>query len=535
MDRKGLKSKLVTALVAAAIPVALGAGCVDPDTFLPPDQAGSPAGVLDGIVTYAGPLPCTEDDHIVGAALMLLFEENLLPPPEGLGTTAASLAVVGGDTLFGGLRGRLTFNPDGSRWCPDPGTPPVTVGAPWAAAPLAAGVYEVRGFYDYDGNFDPAFSIFTLPTKGDVGGGAIENAAEVLLGGAPKYRRIALGELVNEATGERRIPERGARIGGIAVTLALPLPLERPIFYPKTVYDEVLGNTDPNNVVLPADYQLPVFAPGDPAGTEQSLIRYGMAGGVKPEEIDIATAPPFELAVKSPSFFYQWQDVNGDGILSIGDDHVPDSPIIPSLLPVTIFSKLIEEGKPGATGYTPQSAPVVIMQGLTIYKDLLSTALAPTSLQDFTDELIIGLRPAVLCLDPLDRSKGAVLLVTYPTDKMGNTILTAPLATKTALQKQFNREIFIEFGCLPEGKYAMNAVYGTGQAWSVPNEAGICGPSEIPTNTGCKCGENGECGSRPIIPSQSPVLTIGPPDDPTYCETQANLPEYKHKTLCFPQ
>jgi hypothetical protein len=211
-----------------------GASCTDPPTFLPGDQAGAPAGALEGSVTYSGPLPCTEGGHVVGAAVLEVFDIRFLPPPEGLGTTATSLAAVGGDALFAGVRGRLTFNPDGSLWCPEPTAAPVTVSSDWSVAPLAGAVYEVRGFYDYDGDFDPILSVFKFPTQGDIGGGAIDNAADVLLGKPPVYRRVALGEL--QADGTYEIPELGARIGGITVTFALPLPLEPPLFYPREVF-----------------------------------------------------------------------------------------------------------------------------------------------------------------------------------------------------------------------------------------------------------------------------------------------------------
>ena len=48
---------------------------------------------------------------LLGAALMLVFNEDLLPPPEGLGTTARSLATVPGGSSDGGL---LVGEPDGS-------------------------------------------------------------------------------------------------------------------------------------------------------------------------------------------------------------------------------------------------------------------------------------------------------------------------------------------------------------------------------------------------------------------------------------
>ena len=108
-------------LLAAGLTLTLG--CDSPDVFLPFAQFGGASGVIDGTVTYSGPLPCTENQRIVGAAVLLAFDKRLLPPPEGLGTSAASLGVVSGEALFAGIRGQLTFLPADAmgkpqRWCP---------------------------------------------------------------------------------------------------------------------------------------------------------------------------------------------------------------------------------------------------------------------------------------------------------------------------------------------------------------------------------------------------------------------------------
>lgn len=501
MNTKPLVSALFLATIATA--------CGDPDQFLPPYQTGGPQGVLDGSVTYAGPLPCTEKGHILGAAVLLVFDVRLLPPPEGLGTTAASLGAVPGEILFAGVRDRLTFKPDGSRWCPAAGTPNVTVAAPWAISPLPGGVYEIRGFYDLDGNFDPVFSISNLPTKGDVGGGAIDNAADVLVGKAPIYRQIALG--APSANGSRVIPADGARVGEIAVTLALPLPLERPIFYSKEVVDGTGMNKDPNNITMPADFQLDTFTM-DPIATEKSFIELNLYAGVDPSEVDKAVASPFGLPVKNPppTLFYSRQDVNGDGVID-SNDHVPESTLVASLFPVAVFAK-----QPDGVALGNQAQPAVVLQGLTIYKNLLTTATAPTDLAEAADHVIVALRPSVLCIDPLDSNKPAVLVVTRKTDSKGNPIIADEASVKKGVSAQFHREVDIAYACLPQGKYSMNLIYGTGQAWSLPNEAGVCAPAEQPQTPTT-------CGKRAKLASQAVTLTIGPPKEAAYC-TMAPTP-----------
>lgn len=489
---------LLLGALLAALP-----GCDDVEVFVPlPDQSG-PAGVLDGTVTYAGPRPCTKDGHVVGAAIVLGFDARLLPPPEGLGTSAASIDVIPGDELFGGLGAALDRTEDGALHCPEPDAPPVTVSATWRLSPLAAGTYQIRGFYDHDGNFDPTFGIANLPTRGDVAGGAIENATEVLAGAAPRYRAITIAA---------PIPETGTRVSGIAVTLGLPLPLERPLFHVAEVLAPASGVTQsPSEVVMASDFQLETFSQADPAGTEASLLRLRLAAGVPDGEVARAAKPPLSLPVggeAAPTLTYARQDVNGDGAID-SDDHVPDSALIPALFPISVFAKQDDEEP-----LTSQAAPAVLLQGLTIYDDLLTTAtLGPEPLNEPRDSALIGVRPAALCMHPTEPQQGGVLVLSHKTDKEGHDIIAERdvAQVEEALSRQFGREIKVAFGCLPEGRYALSLIYGTGQAWTVPNEAGVCAPSETETS-------DGEiCGARPRLASQRVALVIGPPDDEAYC------------------
>jgi hypothetical protein len=419
---------------------------------------------------------------------------------------------------------------------PRQGEAPVTVSGSWAAAPLEGATYQVRGFYDYDGNFDPSFSISRLPTKGDIGGGAIDNAAEVLVGKAPVYRRVALGELASDGT-TRFIPETGAHIGGIAVTLALPLPLDTPVFYTKDVLDDTpTKNTDPLLVKMPADFQLKTFSVLDPPGTEKSFIRMSLGAGVPMPEAAAAEKSPFGLPIKTATFIYSRQDVNGDGITD-GKDHIPDSAQIPSLFPLSFFTKLNEPSaeqkalaknkESGIEVLTNQGYPVIVMQGLTLYKSLLNTALFPANVEP-QPEMLVALRPAALCIDPTNATKPAVLVVSRETDSKGNKILADEASVTAALSAQFARPVSIKYGCLPQGSYALNLIYGTGQAWTVPNEAGVCIGRELEKDPTTCCAQQGDANqaqttcsdsapTRPRLDSQRGVLIVTPPDDPAYC------------------
>ncbi len=532
-------------MLLAALALAIGA-CADPNQFLPSYQPGGPGGILGGTVTYAGPMPCTADQHVVGAAVLLAFDTRLLPPPDGLGTTATGLAAVGGDQLFGGIFDRLTFKADGSKWCPPATDPPVTVSGDFTLGALPGGEYQIRGFYDLAGTFDPVFSITKLPVAGDIAGGAIDNTAEVLVGAEPVYRRIELGTL-DPTTGVYAIPPAGSNIDGIAVTLALPLPLGLPIFYPSKVQyskhacsgTSVVARTppkaDPNDINMPSDYQLPVFNQFEPTNTQESLIVVTATGGFPASEAETASKSPFDLPVyPTPNkLTYSWQDVNGDGMLDLGADHSAASPVLPALLPLSIFSKLAVSSPPSPTDdLAAQASPAVILQGITIFKDLLTTvnwpndsptnATSPLNARQDTS-VLVGITPAVVCLDPTDFAPDAmaVLVLSHPTDCAGNPLLTSPQGTLDALKKQFGRSVVLasnnEGACLPEGRYALNLVYGTGQAWTNPNEVGVCAAAEPESADKKSC--VAAVGSRPLLASQDRLLTIGPPADASYCTT----------------
>lgn len=495
------------------------AGCTDPETFVPTAQFSGPAGAITGTLTYAGPPPCTKNGRIVGAALLLAFNKNLLPPPEGLGTSAGSLNAVPGEVLFSSIRDKLVFAADNSLRCPDSSAPPVSASATWALAPLPAGTYQVRGFYDRDGDFDPGFSIANLPSKGDIGGGAISNAAEVLTKGeAPKFTEIDVG-VIDQATGKLVIPPTGSRVDGIGVTLAQPIALERPVFYPSAVADETpAGNKDPKKVTIPSDFEFNSFPP-----TDKDFIRITMTAGVPNDEIDAAYETPFFMPVKDPaaSFFMTVEDANRDGVVD-NKDTVPESPLIPSLYPLSVFSKLV-----AGEELVGQTKPRVIMQGLTLFKGLILTSgklpkADPTDpskfivSQSFESEVLVALRPAAICVDPSDVSKPGVLVLSRKTAKNGATILADENVVKQGLQRQFGRPFNVAYGCLPQGNYAMNLVYPTGQAWTLPNEAGICAEREPESSDHKQCVSTTE--KRALLASQEAMVIVGAPKDAAYCK-----------------
>jgi hypothetical protein len=354
------------------------------------------------------------------------------------------------------------------------------------------------------------------------------------MGAAPVYRKIQLGNAVD---GGYEIPDAGADISGVSVTLALPLPLGLPIFYPAGVaYSsyECTGTTvkmvtpppgDPTKITMPADYQIPVFNAGSPMMTAGSLITIDLKAGVPSSEQDAASKPPFGLPVKNATLTLNWEDVNGDGMLDLGHDHAPASTLVPALLPLSIFSKLASS----TDDLTAQASPVVIIQGLTLYKSLVDTVnwglglSAPPNNTATDTDVFVGIAPAVLCLDPSQPNAPATLVVTHKTDCSGLPILSNNGGdTIAALKAQFHRPVNLVEACLPQGRYAMNLVYSTGQAWSVPNEAGVCQTGETESKDGASC--KGSLATRARLSSQDRVLTIGPPKDPSYCTGMHAVP-----------
>jgi hypothetical protein len=368
------------------------------------------------------------------------------------------------------------------------------------------------------------FSISNLPVKGDIGGGALENPIQAAGGAAPIYREITLGTCPAGSTvcqgasccapgsgstpnvvGPLQMPSTGARVSGVTVNLGLPLTLDRPVFYPTGIQDMYGKNKVATSVTIPADLEVKYFSgnPADVSMSEDSLVRFTFTAGVPANEKTTAAASPFFMPVENPppSFSYSLQ---ADSIPETANAAIK----VPALYPLAVFA-LLTPGNPLAG----QTQPVVVLEGLTIYKSLLDTALYPKTATMTSPTLIVGLRPSVLCIDPLGNEPG-VLLVTHETDEAtpGNPLV--PPGVTDALSAQFGRPITAKYGCLPTGDYSMNLIYGTGQAWTLPNEAGICAADE-PASPG---GPDGMmCGTRAQLTSQTAVLTVGAPGTPSYC------------------
>jgi hypothetical protein len=240
IHRSGVPRRLAGPLALFSACSMLGAAVAacdppEPDTFRSDGGAGSdPVGLMQGTVLYVGPRPQCEraedgtPTRIIGVVVLTLFEFDNPPPPAGSAASAISLLTIPSSEMFGigdcmpeaptseNLRPIMRSAPftwpeislgrdacltgtDGVRVCPSQG-------------------YQVRGFYDYDGDFNPFFGVRNQPTRGDIGGGAFVSTAV----SPPQLREIVF-EHITRAQG-------GQVIDGVAVTLGSPVITERPIF-----------------------------------------------------------------------------------------------------------------------------------------------------------------------------------------------------------------------------------------------------------------------------------------------------------------
>lgn len=484
-----------------------------------PVQGGDfpPSGNIRGTVQYTGPLPCTAAGHVVGAAIILVFGTDLLPPPEGLGTTARSFAALPGDVLFQSVQSALPSNADGSTACPPAGSPHVTVSADWSLGPLQKGQYQIRSFYDYDGGFSPILKIHNLPTKGAVGGGALSNPLEAAAGKKPVYRTIDVDPGPN-----------GVLIEGVAITLGKVLDTTRPIANVDSVVDErpMPGsskvNTDPNAVVMPVDQLLSVSptVAKNLAVADKEFVRLVLRAGTRQDEWDASVRPPLSLQAAPPySKFHLSPNRDAAGkIVAIPEK---TSPALADLFPEAIFARL---DPADTTQLTPFASPAVVVQGLVTpiggVKALLGLSNASATSVD--SELVsVALRPSALCAYPLEPSKPLLLVTPSLKALNGEDVISDLNDLKGKLATRFRRDpadIVVVEGCLPPGTYAINLVYDTGQAWTIPNEAGVCqGPLETVTSDGLRCQQQG-VPERALLPSQRSTIRIAGRQDVAYCD-----------------
>jgi hypothetical protein len=508
-------------------------------------------GVIRGTVTYFGPRPCSKDGHIVGNAIVLVFDKRNPPPPSGLATSAMNFVAVPGDVLFS----NEPRSNEHELSCPP--EDPLEASAPFAVAPLEGGEYIVAAFYDRRGRFWPTLKFRNLPEAGDLAGGYIDIADAQRNADNPIYQPIY--RTVEVGTGGV-IPDRGYVADNVPVTIGRRVPFTRPYFHPRQLDPqtgaelasaEEIGDaqTSPANPtgdpfavpIVAVQQDVRVLAP--PARpTAETLTAYQrsfpnlrLVWSVATSEFDAAVDPAGAFGFQLPAL-----PPKGLGGLLVFAQGVaiPDNPAVPALWPEVALVKLADDptrhgdpqslvvqGSPQETLITGKPpGPLVVIQGITLEGDSLARTIAgpiapgPTTAA-LRDHLTAMIRPAALCFDAKDVTSGAVLATPYlkapsaDASEPGDKDIFDAAVSKQPLVRSIQR------GCLPKGRYAISLFYPTGQAWTVPNEAGGCSPEEGGVVLGSGVGS---CAGkpRPVLLSQGSraVLEIIDARDPRTCE-----------------
>lgn len=547
--------RLSRSLFASALLVTLAGACTDPPID---EDVFPPKGIMSGTVSYMGPLPCSKGGHVVGNAILTLFNENALPPPTGLGLSAHRLVVVPGDVLFAGVAHMIPKSTTGDLECPPEGVN-VQVSAPWVIGPVDPGVYQIRAFFDYDGDWHAAFKFANMVTKGDVAGGAIANISEALTGGPVKYQGIEVGHRREDGT--YFIPEDGYLAQNVAVLLAARVPINRPYFHVSEMRVGGDANGVPPTIPLPTDDQMTMPADyrlhnADPMKVHDSLYWFRFQAGLPEAEVPAASTDPFLFRLGDP-FLVQRYDANKDGVID-NKDHITGTTLpVTALGPVISLTKLDRENDPSNLWRITQNVPRVLTSLVVTSPNMTTLALGLMGAvcsgsqtcvagKCCTDATGTDCLPDKECFDvpvPLDSIRGymrpSAVCIENAADPKSKTIIVTPHefdqqdppkpvvsdveATRNDIAEQLSRHIDgVEFvyGCLPPGKFALNVIYpSTGQAWSIPNESGICMPGENPGDM--------TCGSRDRLESQFRTVDIAPASDPAYCNSlRERLDEY---------
>ena len=303
-------------------------GTVPNDTSRADNREFPPAGVIRGAVTYQGQHPCTRLGHVVGGAILFVWNRANPPPPSGLANFPANFAVIAGDQLFA----NEPRNPGPDTYCPQAqgNNDIVTVTAPYAISPMAAGSYIITAFYDYTGNFYPLLKFRNLPELGDVGGGYVDlnalaaaqalsaantmlpkpRAANEFVNYVPTYLPIDIGIPTIVPTAAASIvptftmPGSGFLRDNIDVTIGLPLPFARPYFYATNPGRCLPSNAQPQcgasdtfsgGVCVPSGAAPTCTTPGDtlfdPADTSAQQFTPAVTHAPATKETDINQVP----------------------------------------------------------------------------------------------------------------------------------------------------------------------------------------------------------------------------------------------------
>lgn len=496
-------------------------------------------GGIRGTITYVGPRPCSKDGHVVGSAVIMVFDRRNPPPPSGVATSAVNFVAISGDRLFANVPRSV----DATLYCP-PDTETITASAPFTIAPLDPASYVVKAFYDRRGHFLPTFGFRNQPLAGDVSGGVVDPTNPVI-GSLPNFLPVDVGTPVpgdKDPIPAYQIGPNGFVADNVAVTIGSSMPFTRPYFHPdgaERAVDRVATDANPTGdplgvpvVTMTQDASVLAF-PANPTATSIAAYQASFASvrlnwGVANAEVAAATADPFVLQLPPVP-----PDGKGGLLVFASGQGIPENTAVPALWPQVAFVKLADEpvrsgvaptlvvqGTPEETNVTGKAPkPMVVIRGVTLFDDSLAKTItgpipAGPSVASLRDHVDVLVRPAALCLNPRRADLGGVLVTPAFTGPSADPKESGdkPLFDPAAVASQpLVREV--RQGCLPKGRYAISLVYPTGQTWTVPNEVGTCDALEgavlgLSTPTSCSAKP------RPALLSQGPraVLEIVAPD-----------------------
>ncbi|MGO9832933.1 MAG: hypothetical protein ACLP1X_01825 [Polyangiaceae bacterium] len=406
-----------------------------PDETQPPPGGRliQPAGVIRGNVVYSGPHPCSDNGHIVGSAIVLVFDRANPPPPSGLASTALNFGVATGDVLFA----NEPRYAGAELYCPlQHGiTDTITVSAPFTISPVDPASYVLEAFYDYTGDFLPTFKFRDLPEKGDVGGGDIDTADALKpvnfgnLDYQPHFLPVDVGIPQPLPAGAPPtavptfvMPDTGYIADNVTVTMGEVLTLPRPYFFPvgaESAFDATKPTTFqagaplPNGSLPTPDMGSPDLAPLNPTYApvltipqdlqvlappvtvnqanvdhyEASFPHLVLQGGLPAAEQTIATASsqPFHFQLPpTGGALSLWQNASFDSASQVWVPLlIPEGQNIPSIWPLVVLTKLVDDpthtvDPASLTEQGSATAPVIVLQAITLLGEGSSSLLFDT-------------------------------------------------------------------------------------------------------------------------------------------------------------
>jgi hypothetical protein len=472
-----------------------------------------PTAILEGSILYVGPRPtCLRKEgtfeRVLGNVVLTMFAYDNPPPPEGTASSALNLYVVSGDDLF-----------EQSDCLPEGGQPNYadritrTVSFRWSSLllyPGRAADYQIRGFFDYDEDFNPLFSVTRLPTQGDIAGAAVNDIEDSSKG----FFRISLPRLEDAKNGIVKT--------GLAVALGNPVWTERPAFrldenhrlastaaFSPQIAD--LATLTPDGPGSLRNFRALTCASGiegtDGASCGLTLQRLGAADTAKMAAVGVDVAP--DAPRGGYAFYTQPVDIKTvlkkpegstspiEGLDVAGADGKPDPhPFLGSGLGLPWYSPLVilqrqaqagvaADGRTFAELERVAHIPAVILVGSVLLgddglptKDSYAASGAPIAIPPVAAvELIPGdakcrvpyFAPGTLGLVTNGRLGHCAELPTghYAVNVLGGIAGGTPMPSTDASRSE-------------SGVSITGGVY-SGQSWSVPNELGD--PTQVPATS----------------------------------------------------